>query len=358
MSPLDAPRLDLGPDHPSRPGLTLIRLTQSCGEVQSVHFQPGFLHRGAEKLFEARDYRSVLMLADRHDWQASFSGELCIASTCERAMGLQPPPRAERLRVLLAELARAHSHAAALSFVPHLLDEHSLSDRVRRLRESIREAWGELTGNRVHPMINRLGGLFVDPSSSWLAGVADQTKTLADSLGDLAAAQIPRGLGTLTAEDIAAYGLSGPVSAASGLLIDERLLGQSAQYAGLPRPTLPTETAGDARARFIALACDLYHSGVLMEQLLSDLPEGPIGVKLSKIIKVPESTTYATTAAPWGTAGCFLVSRGDRTPWRLGLRTPTFANCSALDRALVGAPMGQLATVVASLGYGIGDLDR
>lgn len=95
-----------------------------------------------------------------------------------------------------------------------------------------------------------------------------------------------------------------------------------------------------------------------MEQLLSDLPEGPIGVKLSKIIKIPESTTYATTAAPWGTAGCFLVSRGDRTPWRLGLRTPTFANCSALDRALVGAPMGQLATVVASLGYGIGDLDR
>lgn len=324
-------------------------------------FQPGFLHRGAEKLFEARDFRSAVMLADRHDWQASFIGELCISQTCEIAMGLRPAARTERLRVLLSELARAHSHAAYLSYLPHRYDDPAAGDALRQFRESIRLLWGDLSGNRVHPMLTRLGGLAAEPSEEWLANsnvVATGAGALADRLGELAWTQVPPGIAPIDQRLVGGYGLSGPVSAASGLLIDERIAQLSKSAPGLSLPRLPANTEGDARARFISLAQDLALSGTIIQECLADLPEGQTAVKLSKIIKVPEGVTYSSIAAPWGTAGSFLVSRGDRVLWRLGLRTPTFANCSVLAEALVGADVDHLDTAIASLGYGIGDLDR
>ena len=359
MAPSGSEVCNLGDEHPSRPGLVLVHIDHDGEIVTSADVQPGFLHRGVEKLFEVRDYRSVLMLADRHDWQASFLGELCIALTCEEALGLVAPPRATQLRVILAELARAHSHAAFLTVIGTLSEDGSIGEVLRDFRDQIRELFADISGNRVHPMLNRLGGVASDADDAWLARVATLATRAADisSVVTAVIAEVP-GLevGVLSGDDVDAFGLSGPVSAASGRLIDDRTT--SPLYAALTPPRLPDVTTGDARARLLALASDLAHSGTLLREALDDLPDGPVAVRLSKIIKVPEQTLYRTIAAPWGTAGCYLVSRGDRTPWRLGLRTPTFANCSALSRALVGAPVSAVGPVVASLGYGIGDLDR
>ncbi|MDO4784477.1 MAG: NADH-quinone oxidoreductase subunit D [Propionibacteriaceae bacterium] len=352
--------LDLGPHHPTKPGLTLLKVEETDGHVHAADLQPGYLHRGAEKLFEARDYRSVLMLADRHDWLAAFSGELVVTLTVEHAMGLLPTQRAIWLRVYFAEAARLHSHLCYLSYLPFIANDEPLAEAIQSHTHALREALASCTGNRVHPMLNRLGGISHEPGPAALAAVsaaaagsAATLRLLRELLGDLPQLRV----GALTPEDVDQYGLSGPTAAASGVRADVRDTGYLA-YAELPQAPSPADTTGDAFARFAALIRDAEHSITLIDKAIHLAPEGPVNVKLAKIIKVPEGSYAGQVAAPWGTAGCHLVSRGDRTPWRLGLRTPTFANCSALSRALVGCPVEAIPHVVASLGYGIGDLDR
>lgn len=352
--------LDLGPYHPTKPGLTLLRVEETDGHVHTADFQPGYLHRGAEKLFEARDYRSVLMLADRHDWLAAFSGELVATLTVEHAMGLLPPRRAIWLRVFFAEAARLHSHLCYLSYLPFVASDTALAKAVQSHIWALREAFSFCTGNRVHPMLNRLGGISHEPAAEALQAVSEAAaasrptlRSLACLLGDLPQLRV----GVLNADDVDQYGLSGPVSAASGVRLDIRDTGYLT-YGELPQAPAPADTTGDALARFSALIEDAEHSTTLIDKALDLAPEGPINVRLAKIIKVPEGFYNGEVAAPWGVAGCHLVSRGERTPWRLGLRTPSFANCSALSRALTGSPVAAIAHIVASLGYGIGDLDR
>lgn len=304
----------------------------------------------------------MLQLGDRHDWHASLSGELSMALTVESAMGLTPPERAVWLRVLIAELARAHSHLSFLAYIPHRIKSPELTAQIRSAKQALREIFCELSGNRVHPMLNRLGGLAQDMTDGLLARIRDTTPRLLDVTDQIdkalaSASATLTGIGTLEAHDVLSYGLSGPVAAASGVRIDARDSGYLA-YADLPaRPDAPL-TSGDAMARFTALLSDLRHSMRLVDACADALPGGPVSVSLTKIVKAPEGTFYRELAAPWGTAGCYLVSRGERTPWRLGLRTPTFANCSALPAALIGCPLTAISDIVASLGYGIGDLDR
>lgn len=191
--------------------------------LRRVDVRSGYGHRGAEKLFEVRDYRSLIMLADRHDWWAAFSGELCVTLAVENAMRLPVPPRAAHLRTLLAEYARVHSHLSFLSYLTAGKLEASLWAVVEELRGGLR-AW---TGNRIHPMINRVGGLAADMPAGWDATVIpllDRVDALSHHLDEAlqdAAARLS-GLATLTVADCLDYGLSGPVARGAGMDLDRR----------------------------------------------------------------------------------------------------------------------------------------
>ena len=360
--------LDLGPEHPSRAGLVRIDVEVSEGLVQRADVQSGFLHRGAEKLFEVRDYRQLLMLADRHDWQSAFTGELGAALTAESMLGLQAPPRAVWLRTLLAELARIGSHLAFLTFLPYRLGEADVAGAIRSSRESFRDLTLSLTGNRVHPMVMRLGGLATDADDAWLAsvrawltgvdGVADLLWTLTDRPAWTEAA----GAGPISRERIESFGLSGPIARASGLDRDLRRTPGYLNYAELSLPQRDTSRSGACHAgdRFAILIEELSISSALARDCLDALNDtpGPVSTQLAKIIKLPEATGHLSIEAPWGVAGWHIVSRGERTPWRVKLRTPTWANMAALGTVLVGTPVEHVDVVVASLGYTIGDLDK
>ena len=339
------------------------------GLVVQAEVRTGFLHRGAEKLFEVRDYRQLLMLADRHDWQSAFTGELGAALACEAMLGLAAPPRAVWLRTLLAELARMASHLAFLSFVPHRLADLSAANAVRASREAFRGQLLALTGNRVHPMVNRLGGLSVDADAAWLASVgvwAEDVANLADRLQKLL--ETPRWreistTGALSPSQIGSFGLSGPIARSAGL---ERDLRRAPGYLNYPLldfgqpPSKGEARDSSACGRISELVEDLSVSRVLVDQCIEALAHvgGPVSTDLAKIIKLPEGTGHYSLEAPWGVAGWHIVSRGERTPWRVKLRTPTWANMSALGAALAGTPVDHVDVVVASLGYTIGDLDK
>ncbi len=347
--------LDLGPEHPSRAGLLLIDIDHTGGIIRSVRVRPGHSHRAAEKLFEVRDIRQVLSLADRHDWTAAVHGELLTARAAEHLLGLPVPARADWARSLVAEHATIASHLAHLSFVPFRLGEHDLASRVRAAREDARELLVELTGNRVHPMVIRLGGFGADPTPEWIGLLLDWAARTRLVTGEVLTAVegeeftvIAGGVGILGSDDVDAYGLAGPISRASGC---------HRTPTGSDGPVL---TAGDSRARFATLALEIEECIARLDGLCADPagPGGPIDTKLSKIIKLPEGEVFIDQEAPMGTAGVHLTSRGGTSPWRLRLRTPSFANVQALHAALPGTPLHLADVVVASLGYTIGDLDK
>jgi NADH-quinone oxidoreductase subunit D len=358
--------LDLGPDHPSRAGLLELRLWTSGTTITSAEVVVGAMHRGAEKLFEVRDYRQILMLADRHDWQAPFAGELGVALTCERMLGLEVPERATWLRTLLAEHTRILSHLGFLAYVPFRLGRPNPASAVREL---LRTRTQELTGNRIHPMANRLGGLAVDADPTWLdaelatlADVVTVAQDLLSLIGSEAFRAESSGVAQLDRSVIEAYGVSGPAARASGVPLDLRRTQPYLSYPQL-QPLLVTPEpvgSGDAQSRFAQLAHEVLSSAAVITACADRLREvaGPVAVRLGKIVKLPEGETYLATESPLGMAGFFLVSRGEKTPWRLKLRTASFNQVAALEAVLPGVAVDQLETTLASLGYVVGDIDK
>ena len=353
--------LVLGPQHPSSHGVLQLALTLEGDTVVRAEPEVGFLHRGAEKLFEVRDYRQLVMLANRHDWLSAFSNELGIVLAVERMLGMQVPERAVWLRTLLAELNRVLNH---LLFLGASLPEQPGLQGFRE-REALQAVMEEATGGRMHYMFNRVGGLREDVPLDW-------TDRLAAALADARAVGVAmaavvhedeafgartRGIGVLPAADVLSHGVSGPVARASGVDLDLRRDEPYLAYGSLDVPVV-TRTAGDAHARFACVVDQVAVSLDLAEACLARLPSGPVNLRLPKTVRAPEGTTYAWTEGPLGISGYYLVSRGDRVPWRLAMRTASFNNVSALAGVLAGVRVQDLVTVLCSFFFVIGDIDK
>jgi NADH-quinone oxidoreductase subunit D len=353
--------LDLGDLHPAQHGALQLALELDGDLIVGADARVGLLHRSAEKLFEARDYRQILMLANRHDWLSAFSSELGVALTIEAAMGIVPPVRATWSRTLLAEVNRI---TASLLLVGAAVAEAA---PILGVREDLQELQERATGGRVHPMITRIGGLARPLDTRWLDDLARVLALLTDQLPAVGEAvttamQAYAGCAVLTTDDALSIGVSGPVARASGVDLDLRRDAALLAYPELASLIdIPVFVAGDIPARYevllgqipvsIALAC-------AAADRLRELGEGPVNVPLPKVVRVPESTSYGEFEGPLGRSGYLLSSIGEKTPWRLKLRTPSFTNVQALARSLPGTVLHALAPAVTSFFFVVGDIDR
>jgi NADH-quinone oxidoreductase subunit D len=358
---------DLGPAHPSMHGLLRVRLNLDDADVVTAA-EPliGSMHRGAEKLLEVRDYRQALALVNRHDWHGAFSSELGLALALERMLGIDVPERATWARTLLSELTRALSHLAFLGTFPGV--PGSLGHGHAQ-REALLAVVEEATGGRMHTMAVQVGGLKQDLPAGWLARVRDAVASVRRDLAgfDAAVAEpafvaATRGTGVLTRDDAIAFGTSGPVARASGLDLDLRRDDPYCAYGELREVLrVVTRTEGDSLARVQVLLEQLHVSLDLADACVGALessPPGPIHVRLPKVLRAPEGHAYAATENPSGINGYLLVSRGEKTPWRLKIRSGSFANVAALTAALPGTALADVPTVLASFAYVVGDIDR
>ncbi|MBX6383014.1 MAG: NADH-quinone oxidoreductase subunit D [Microbispora sp.] len=360
--------LNIGPQHPSTHGVLRLRLVLDGERIMAAEPIVGYMHRGAEKLFEVRDYRQIIVLANRHDWLSAFASELGVVLAVERMLGMQPPPRAVWARTLLAELNRVLSHLMFLGSYPMELGAAAPVVHAFRERETLQHVMEEISGGRMHYMFNRVGGLKEELPAGWLdrvtAAVAAVRRRLPDLeeliTGDETFLARTRGIGVLDRETIMQYGVSGPIARASGVDFDLRRDEPYLAYGELPVKVV-TRSAGDCQARFqvlleqVKVSLDLADACV---ERLRHLPPGPINQRLPKVLKVPEGHTYAWTENPLGLNGYYLVSRGEKTPWRLKLRSASYNNVQALREVLPGNRVADLIAILGSMFFVIGDIDK
>ena len=352
---------NLNPRHPLAHAPMQLRLELDGEIIAAADPQIGLLNRSVEKLFEARDYRQLMMLANRHDWVSPFASEVGVALTLEDAMGITPPECATWTRTLLLELTRI---SAALLFIGSAIaDEETLT-----LRESYVDLQELATGNRVHPMFARIGGIAQPVTFDWLARVREVTERtrlelprISDSTHMYAQAQA--GIAALSHDDALAFGATGPVGRASGVSIDLRVQQPYLAYGELAGllATPSIGSSGDVAARYEVLLAEIEPSLAIVEACtdrVEALGDAPVNVSLPKVVKAPEGTYYGRIDSPTGVSGYLLVSTAEKAPWRFKLRTPSFAHAQALTTALVGCPVDQLEDALMSFFLVTGDIDR
>ncbi len=396
--------INLGQGHPSGHGLLRLRLTLEGDRIVTADPVIGYVHRGAEKLFEARDYRQIIVLANRHDWLGAFASELGVVLAAERLAGIEVPPRGVWARTLLAELNRVLSHLAFLgSYPPEVAgagagpDEAGAAagaggtaagaggtaagpdEAVRaaeagaaavRARELLQSIMEEVSGGRMHYMFNRVGGLKEELPAGWLGRVGAAVAGVRADLPRIGAIVRDserfrgrtRGVGVLTGEQVGQYGVSGPAARASGVDFDLRRDEPYLAYGELAGPLrVVIRGDGDCLARFeclldqVAVSLDLADA---CASRLASLPPGPLSARIPKVLKIPEGHTYAWTEGPLGLSGYYLVSRGGKTPWRLKVRSASFSNVQVLGELLPGHRVADLSPILGSLFFVVGDMDR
>lgn len=377
LHPGDAVRsdriLDLGARHPSAHGMLRIKVTlNEAHTIESAEPLVGSMHRGAEKLFEARDYRQLVMLTDRHDWLSAPGSELGAVLAIEYLLGLEPPARATWLRMLLAEINRIGVHALFLAEFPwHAVDPHTdvkfQGFKVDFLaqRERLLQLTESLTGARIHVMWNQIGGVRSDiPDEQWLTDalrVIDEIRIGAEGASELITAAQNLDCGTLSADIIDSHGVTGVIARASGVKRDLRKDMPYLFYGELAELlTVPTRSEGNARARLQLLCEEIRQSVALIKEIKErlDHENSPIDSPLPKVLRVPEGSVYRATENPLGTNGYWLVSAADKMPHRFKLRSASFNNVSALPHMLKGCSLDEALTVLATTFFITGDIDK
>jgi NADH-quinone oxidoreductase subunit D len=364
--------LNIGPQHPATHGVLRLKLILDGERIVECVPIVGYMHRGAEKLFEVRDYRQIIVLANRHDWLSAFSNELGVVLAVERMLGMEVPVRAVWTRTLLAELNRVLNHLMFMGSYPIELGAITPIFYAFRERETLQQVMEELSGGRMHYMFNRVGGLKEDMPAGWLGRCAQAIEAVRSRLpqiddiifGNEIFQARTQNVGILSRELVEAYGVSGPIARASGVDFDLRrdepyLAYEELAADGVMR--VVTRAEGDCYDRFGMLLDQVQVSLDIAEACidrLRSLERGPINVRLPKILKAPEGATYAWTENPLGINGYYLVSRGEKTPWRMKLRTASFNNIAVLPEVLNGCVVADMVAILGSMFFVVGDIDK
>lgn len=357
--------LNIGPQHPATHGVLRVVIDLDGEKIVRADPVIGYMHRGFEKLAEARDYRQILVLVNRHDWLSAIANELGVAIAVETMMGLEVPPRAEWIRIITAEWNRILNHLMFVGSFGLELGAITPVFFAFREREDIQHLMESATGGRLHFGFTRVGGIKEDLPRGFLAASAQLTHTIRrrnEEMRDLLQGNEifkarTRGVGVLPPDVAIDYGVSGPALHATGVADDARVTDPYSYYGRLDVP-VPVGTHGDSYDRFMVLLDRIDASCHIIDQALGHITAGPVNVKLPKIVKAPEGEIYVRTEAPLGMLGYYLVSDGRKNPWRLKMRTPSFSNVAMIPYLLQGALLSDMIAVLGSVFFVVGDVDR
>jgi len=382
--------LNMGPQHPSTHGVLRVLLEIDGETVVRMMPDIGFLHTGIEKTCEAKFYQQVVPLTDRIDYLCPMTNNLCYVLAVEKLLGLEIPPKAQWLRVLLNELTRINSHLVWLG--THAMDIGALTVFLYcfREREEVLKIFEMVSGQRMMTSYFRVGGIALEPPLGFFDRVRDFAGYFPERIdqyenlltGNPIWTMRTKGVARMTAEDAIALGATGPTLRGSGVDIDLRRDMPYSSYEKF-QFKVPISQEGDVFARYMCRVQELRESVNIVRQALDGMPEGPTkadapGVVLPdrekmktqmesliyhfKIITegfaVPAGEVYQAVESPRGEMGYYIVSDGTAKPYRVHMRSACFANLQTLPTMCEGRLLADVVAAIGSIDIVLGEIDR
>lgn len=356
--------LNMGPQHPSTHGVFRIVLYLDGETVVKADPVPGYLHRGIEKLAEARTYTQVIPYTDRLDYLASMLMNWGYVNAVEKLMAVEVPIRAEYIRVIVGEFARIASHLVATGAMGSDLGGLTGFLYTFRDREEILDLFEMVSGSRLTSSYMRIGGVARDLPEGFTQLARKILDKFADNIaeynglitGNEIFQRRTKNVGILSAAKAIDMSLSGPVLRASGVNHDLR---KARPYGIYPqfKFDVPLGKNGDCFDRFYLRILEMSESVKILRQALDTLPEGPIQAKISKNIKPPVGEAYAEIESSKGIMGVYVVSDGSPKPYRVHFRRPSFINLGYFSEMVRGWKVADVVAILGSLDIVLGEVD-
>ena len=382
--------LNMGPSHPSTHGVLRIVLEVEGERILKATPDVGYLHRGMEKLGETLGYHRFIPYTDRLDYLAPLSNNCAIALAAEKACGLEAPPRANALRVVVCELARISSHLLGLGAYSMDIGAMTVFLYTFTERETLYNFFEFLTGARFTTSYTRIGGVARDADEGWLAEVKAFAQGLPKKVDEWEALLTRNriwmlrneGVGIVDRETAIAYGLTGPCVRGSGVAYDVR---KDHPYFGYEQYDfdVPVGTRGDAYDRYLVRLEEMRQSARIVVQAIDRMPKGPILADEPKFVlpaktrvltgmeelihqfmlvtgemNPPKGEVVSYIENPKGAHGYYVRSEGGAAPWRLKMRAPSFVNLQVLKEILPGRLLADTVAVLGSIDFVMGECDK
>jgi NADH/F420H2 dehydrogenase subunit C len=360
--------VNLGPQHPSTHGV--FRMVVTLDGETILHAEPvvGYLHRNHEKIGERNGWLMNMPYTDRLDYLNSMGNNLAYALAVEKMQGIQPPERAQYLRVIMAELNRVLSHLSLVGFLLNDLGAFFTPFLYAfEERELILDIFEAASGSRMMCNYARFGGVARDVDEDWLdrarylaherlPAKLDEFEQLLNDNEILVART--KGVSVVSPEMAVAYGITGPMLRASGVPYDIRRAEPYCIYDRFDFK-IPLLHNGDLYDRYYIRILEAREAVKILQQALAQLPAGPIQTgKVAWQVRVPAGEGYARIEHPKGELGFYLVSNGTGNPWRYRVRAPSFVNLSAFNEMAVGHKIADLVVVLGAIDIVLGEVDR
>ncbi len=356
--------LNMGPQHPATHGVFRVVLTLDGEVIVNAEAVCGYLHRGIEKLAEARTYTQVIPYTDRMDYLAAMLNNLGYVQTLEKMMGVEVPERAEYIRVICAELTRIASHLISVGTYSIEIGGITGFFYCLRDREKILDLIEMISGSRMTVSYMRVGGVSEDLPAEFLPQVKKLMKELPAAFdeydGLITGNEIfqarTKFVGVLNPETAINYSASGPMLRASGVNWDLRKARPYSVYDRFDFE-VPLGRNGDCFDRFRMRILEMRQSVRIIEQALEGLPEGPFMGKAPKVIKPPVGEMYHEIEGARGILGYYLVSDGSPKPYRMHVRRPSFINLGLLSELCRGWKLADVVAILGSVDIVLGEVD-
>nr|UNI92485.1 NADH dehydrogenase subunit 7 [Silvetia siliquosa] len=382
--------INFGPQHPAAHGVLRLILELNGEVVQRADPHIGLLHRGTEKLIEAKTYVQALPYFDRLDYVSMMCQEHTYVLAVENLLQVSIPKRAQYIRVLFAEITRILNHLLAVGC--HAMDVGAMTPFLWSFeeREKLMEFYERVSGARMHASYFRPGGVSQDIS----LGIVNDIYTFAGQFGQrldemeemLTDNRIWQerlvDIGVVTAQEAIDWGFSGVMLRGSGVRWDLRKNEPYEVYSDLDFRGVVGKT-GDCYDRYLARVEEMRQSLSIIYQCLNNMPKGSVKIDDAKIsppsrsevkqnmeslihhfklytegVSVPSGETYTATEAPKGEFGVYLVSDGSNRPYRCKIKAPGFSHLQGLNFMAKSHMLADVVTIIGTQDIVFGEVDR
>ena len=357
--------LNMGPQHPSTHGVLRLVLSLEGETITDCTPIIGYLHRGMEKIFENRTIMQGIRYTDNSDYLSPMLCEIAYVGAAEQLMGLEPPRRAQYIRLLVGEMQRIASHLVGVG--TYLLDLGAFTPVIYafRDREGILGLFEALTGSRFTVNYQRVGGVLHDFPKDWLReceAVLNQIEKGLDEMEQLVVGNEifmsrTQGVGYIDQQQAIAYGLTGPMARGSGITWDLRVNRPYMAYREVP-VNAQVRQEGDCFARNAVRMQEMRESIRLCRVAIDKMPPGAIAARVPIALRPPRGETYFAIENSRGEYGFYMISDGSEYPWRAKMRSPSLSNLQIVPELLRGHKMGDAVAIIGSTDLVLGCVDR